>query len=87
MAIQETPLSRALATVEFVINRRGETKGVFVPLAAWEAVLAALEDIEDLSTARDYLVRRATARSLKEMGWLRWEDVASEWDNDEATEP
>jgi hypothetical protein len=57
MTIQETPLSQALATVEFVINRRGETKGVFVPLAAWEAVLAALEDIEDLSTAKDYLIR------------------------------
>lgn len=80
----EVTLPQALATVEFVVNRRGETRGVFVPLAAWRAVLAALDDAQDLAVAKDYLSRRATARSLEEMGLLRWDDVAAEWDDDEA---
>ena len=85
MATKETALSQVLAAVEFVVNRQGETKGVFLPLAAWEAVLDALEDTEDLAAAKGYLTRRAKARSLKEMGLLHWEDVAGEWDDDEAT--
>lgn len=84
MATKETALSQALAAVEFVTNRQGEPKGVFLPLAAWEAVLDALENIEDLAATKDYLTRRAKARSLKEMGLLHWEDVADEWDDGEA---
>ena len=85
MATQETTLSQALAAVEFVVDRHGETKGVFLPLSAWEAMVTALEDAEDLDTAREYLVRRAGIGSLKEMGLLRWEDVAHEWDDDQAS--
>ena len=85
MTAEASSLSQALADVEFVVNQRGETKGVFVPVAVWEAVLSALEDIEDLAVARDFLRQRATARSPEEMGFERWEDVAHEWDDDEAT--
>jgi hypothetical protein len=85
MTVQETSLSQALGEVEFVVNQRGETKGVFVPMAVWEAVLAALEDIEDLAIARDFLRQRATARSPEGMGLQRWEDIANEWDDGEAT--
>ena len=84
MGMYEAALPQALATVEFVVNQQGETKSVFLPLAAWETVLTALEDAEDLAVARDYLSRRATARSPEEMGLLRWEDVADAWDDDEA---
>ena len=84
MTVQETSLSQALGEVEFVVNQKGETKGVFVPVAVWEAMLTALEDIEDLAIARDFLRRRTTARSPEGMGLERWEDVASEWDDDEA---
>jgi hypothetical protein len=79
----EQTLPQALATVKFVVNQRGETKGVFLPLAAWEAVVAALEDAEDLTVVQQYLSRRTTARSLEEMGLLRWEDVAAEWDDED----
>jgi hypothetical protein len=85
MTAQVPSLSQALADVEFVVNQRGETKGVFVPVAVWEALISALEDIEDLAVARDFLSQRATARSPEEMGFERWEDVADEWDDDEAT--
>jgi len=84
-AFEET-LPQALATVEFVVNQNGETKGVFLPLAAWETVVAALEDTEDLGIARDFLTRRAKADSPAEMGLLRWEDIAADWDDDEASE-
>jgi hypothetical protein len=84
MTVFEETLPQALATVEFVVNQRGETKGVFLPLGAWETVLTALEDVEDLAIAKNFLSRRAMAQSPQEMGLLRWEDVAAEWDDDEA---
>jgi hypothetical protein len=86
MMTLEEALPQALATVEFVVNQNGETKGVFLPLAAWETVVAALEDAEDLGIARDYLTRRAKGSSPAEMGLLRWEDIAADWDDDEAPE-
>jgi hypothetical protein len=85
MTVQVTSLSQALADVEFVVNQQGQTKGVFVPAAVWEALMSALEDMEDLAVARDFLRQRATARSPEEMGFEPWEDVAHEWDNDEET--
>jgi hypothetical protein len=84
MTVFEETLPQALATVEFVVNQRGETKGVFLPLGAWETVLTALEDVEDLAIAKNFLSRRAMAQSPQEMGLLRREDVAAEWDDDEA---
>jgi len=41
--------------------------------------IGELEDIEDLSTAADFLKRRQEASSPEEMGFQRWEDVADEW--------
>ena len=69
MAAEAPSLSQALVDVEFVVNQRGETKGVFVPVAVWEALLSALEDMEDLAIARDFLSQRATARTPEEMGF------------------
>jgi hypothetical protein len=86
MTAQATSLPQALAEVEFVVHQQGETKGVFVPVAVWEAMLTALEDVEDLTIARDFLSRRAKARSPEEMGLDRWEDAASERDHDEAAQ-
>jgi hypothetical protein len=83
--MKEKTLSQALAEVEFVIDRHGETKGVFLPLKVWEAMVEALEDAEDLSIAREYLIRKAGTRSLKEMNLVRWEDVAHEWDDDQTS--
>ena len=71
MATQETALSQALAAVEFVIDRHGETKGVFLPLSAWEVMVEALEDAEDVAVAREYLLRRAGTSSIKEMDLRR----------------
>jgi len=85
MTTQETTLSQALSTVEFVIDQNGKAKGVFLPLDAWEAMVKALEDAEDLTIAREYLMRRTRTSTLKEMTLLRWEDVADEWDDDQTS--
>ena len=42
---------------------------MFVPAAVWEALMSALENLEDLAVARDFMRQRATARSPKEMGF------------------
>jgi len=78
----ETTLDQAAEQVEFMIDGRGRTKGVFLPLVTWQAVLEALEDAQDLAVAKEYLTRRTRARSPEEMGFLRWQDVATEWDHD-----
>jgi len=44
------------------------------------------EDVKDLAIAKDFLTRRATSRSPAEMGLLRWENVAAEWDDGKATQ-
>ena len=71
MAVEAKNLSQALADVEFVVNQCGESKGVFVPVIVWEALLSALEDVEGLAGDREFLSQRAAARSPKEMRFER----------------
>jgi len=87
MPAYEATLSHMLADAEFVIDQRGQTKGVFLPLTAWETMLAVLEDAEDLAVAKDFLTRRAMARSPEEMGLLRWENVATDWNSRPGASP
>ena len=85
MATHETTLDQALATVEFVIDQNGKAKGVFLPLDAWETMVKALEDTEDLTVAREYLIRRARTSTQKEMTLLRWDEAADEWGDDQTS--
>jgi len=72
MTMSTGSLSKALAAVQLLVNRQGQTKGVFLLLAAWETVVAALEGAGDLAIARDHLSRRTEIRSLEEMELSPW---------------
>jgi len=58
-------VSEALASVEFIVGRDGKPRAAVLDIAAWEALIAWLEDAEDLGLAMDYLARR------RRWGWCR----------------
>jgi hypothetical protein len=69
---------KALNTVRYVLDIKGEKTDVLVPLPVWEALLASwrqlierLEDQEDRAILQDWLEKRATGEleviSLEEL--------------------
>ena len=73
-------LLQALESVQFVIGRDGHQSGVFMDSAGWEALLNWLEDLEDRALVEQILPRLRLGPVGS--GALRWEDVASEWDDE-----
>jgi len=73
-------LLQALESVQFVIGRDGHQSGVFMDSAGWEALLTWLEDLEDRALVERVLpmLRLGPTKS----GAMRWEEVASEWDDE-----
>jgi hypothetical protein len=64
-----------LRSAHFVVDREGKPMAVMLDIGAWEALLAALGDIEDVELARE---RLKNWRSKQ--GWTRWEDFEAELD-------
>lgn len=79
-------VAEALASVEFIVGRDGKPRAAVLDMAAWEALVAWLEDTEDLGLALDYLARRREAASPEAMGLVPWEEVEAELDALEAQE-
>jgi len=73
-------VTEALASVEFIVGRDGKPRAAVLDIAAWEALMAWLEDAEDLSLALDYVARRKAAASPEAMGLVPWEEVEAELD-------
>ena len=66
-------VSEALASVEFIVGRDGKPRAAVLDIAAWEALIAWLEDAEDLGLAMDYLARR------RRWGWCRGRKWRQNW--------
>ncbi len=64
-----------LRSAHFVVDQEGKPMAVMLDIGAWEALLAALGDIEDVQLARE---RLKNWRSKQ--GWTRWEDFEAELD-------
>ena len=75
-------VSEALASVEFIVGRDGKPRAAVLDMAAWEALIDWLEEIEDRAIVRAALPR--LRMGPEKAGALRWEDVEAEWDDDEA---
>jgi hypothetical protein len=75
----------ALATVQFTVDQDGKLTGVFLSVAAWQALMKALEDAEDLAMVRDMLPKLRQGPVLS--GALRWEDIREEWLSEEEATP
>jgi accessory colonization factor AcfC len=66
-----------LRSAHFVVDQEGKPTAVVLDIGVWEALLTALEDIEDVELARE---RLKNWRSKQ--GWTRWEDFEAELDAD-----
>jgi len=73
-------VSEALASVEFIVGRDGKPRAAVLDMAAWEALIAWLEDVEDLAIVQAALPR--LRMGPEKAGMLRWEDVEAEWDDE-----
>jgi len=71
-------VAEALASVEFIVGQDGKPRAAVLDMAAWEALMAWLEDSEDLGLAMDYVARRKEAASPEAMGLVAWEEVEVE---------
>lgn len=74
-------VTEALASVEFIVGRDGKPRAAVLDMAAWEALIDWLEEMEDRGIVRAALPR--LRMGPEKAGLLRWEDVEAEWDDDE----
>jgi hypothetical protein len=81
MEVWEMTLTEALASVEFIVGRDGKPRAAVLEIAAWEALIDWLEDVEDRAIVRDALPRLRIGP--EKAGALRWEEVEAEWSGDE----
>jgi predicted DNA-binding protein len=75
-------VTEALASVEFIVDRDGKPRAAVLDMAAWEALIDWLEDVEDWSIVQAALPRLRMGPG--KAGLLHWEDVEAEWGDDEA---
>jgi hypothetical protein len=65
--------------IQFVIGAEGKPTAVLVDIATWEQIIKTLEDIEDLTLAKETLaVLDAAGGDLEKAGFLSWEEIRSE---------
>jgi predicted DNA-binding protein len=81
MEVWEMTLTEALASVEFIVGRDGKPWAAVLEIAAWEALMDWLEDVEDRAIVRDALPHLRIGQ--EKAGALRWEEVEAEWGGDE----
>jgi hypothetical protein len=73
--------------VQYVIGAEGKPTAVLVDIAAWEQILNALEDAEDVSFARDALAALdAVGGDLQKAGFISWEKARAELENMDGAE-
>jgi hypothetical protein len=78
-SITEIPVA-TIASVRFVVDPTGNKTDVVVPWAAWQELLAWLEEADDRAVVREWLPRLKAGPTRG--GALRWSDIADEWDED-----
>lgn len=66
-----------LKNVQFMVDRQGQTTGVFLPLATWEALLAWLEELEDAEDKRLLRERLSPGRLSEAPDMLRWDEISA----------
>jgi hypothetical protein len=67
-AIPAEEVMRPLKDVKFLVDAEGKATAVVLDMAAWSALLNALEDTEDVCLARERLLDWKTKRR-----WTAWE--------------
>lgn len=68
-------ISETLKDVQFVVGSDGAPTAALVDIAAWQQLVALLEEAEDQGLLRVYLTRRRYMRTPDELGLISWEDA------------
>lgn len=72
-------------TLQFIVDSDGKPTAIQMGLEMWRKIVAALENAEDVTLAREALNELAAAGGdPQKAGWLRLEDVLTEWSMDAA---
>lgn len=75
-------LGEIQSSARYVVDPEGDKTDVIVSLATWEGLMAMLEDLDDREVVRQWLPKLRLGPDAS--GALSWQDVADEWDDDEA---
>ncbi|MEG4288704.1 hypothetical protein QUA81_01690 [Microcoleus sp. F6_B4] len=77
-----TSLKDILKSVEFVVDANGKKKAAQLSISAWEALLDWIENREDEQIFKTAMAQLQKCGSPEKAGWLDWEAVKDEWDED-----
>ena len=76
-------VAEALKSVQFVVDSEGQRTGVLLNIQAWDALVNWIEDVTDARIAAQALTQlQAAGGRPSQAGWLAWDDISSEWDDD-----
>ncbi len=65
--------------IQYVVGAEGKPTAVLVDIAAWERIIRALEDAEDIALAKEALAALDAAGGVPgKAGFLNWDDVQAE---------
>ena len=70
-------ITEILQSVRFVVDHKGKPTAALLDIGVWDEFLGLLEDIED-----DQLVRDRLKHWRSKQGWVRWEDVDADLEDD-----
>ena len=73
-------VAEALRSAQFLVDHDGKPTAVVLDIGVWEALLTALEDVEDIEIVRERMKNWRT-----KAGWTRWEDFEAEFDADDVS--
>lgn len=74
-------LDQLTISPSYVVGANGHPTAVVLDLAAWQTILAYLEDEEDNEILRRSAADLASlARGERPAGWMAWEDFEAELD-------
>ena len=78
-------VTEALKSVQFVVDNEGQHTAVLLNIHAWEALISWIEDIADTEIAVQALAElQASGAHPEQAGWLAWDNIRDEWDDEEA---
>lgn len=75
-------LTDIAASARFLVNANGGRTDVVLSWSSWKSFLTLLENLDDREAVRQWLPKLKAGPDAS--GALLWDDVASEWDDDEA---
>ena len=77
-------LGDVVTSARYLVDGRGGKTDVVLSWAVWQSLLEMLEDLDDREVIRRWLPRLSSGPEAA--GALSWDDVSSEWDEDESVE-